>query len=95
MHNDQKVTRKLRAILSADVKGYSILMADDEVATIQTLKEYRKIMSACIEQHGGRVVDAVGDRHLASITSRCTAFLVRLICARDSAELVLLHSSSN
>ena len=34
-----KVTRKLRAILSADVKGYSLLMADDEAFTIQTLKE--------------------------------------------------------
>jgi hypothetical protein len=38
MSNEQKVTRKLRAIFSADVKGYSILMADDEVATIQSLK---------------------------------------------------------
>ena len=31
MLNEQKVTRKLRAILSADVKGYSTLMADEEV----------------------------------------------------------------
>jgi adenylate cyclase len=61
MSTEQKVTRKLRAILSADVKGYTILMAGDEIATIQTLKEYRVIMSTCIEQHGGRVVDAVGD----------------------------------
>jgi len=38
MSNNNKVTRKLRAILSADVKGYSLLMADDEVHTIQTLK---------------------------------------------------------
>ncbi|MFC1877679.1 hypothetical protein ACFL2E_10485 [Thermodesulfobacteriota bacterium] len=41
MPNKQKVTRKLRAILSADVKGYSLLMADDEAITIETLKEYR------------------------------------------------------
>ena len=33
---EQRITRKLRAILSADVKGYSILMADDEVFTIKT-----------------------------------------------------------
>ena len=38
MPTEQKVTRKLRAILSADVKGYSILMADDETFTIKTLK---------------------------------------------------------
>ena len=73
MSIEQKVTRKLRAILSADVKGYSILMADDEVATIQTLKTYRNIMSACIEQHGGRVVDAVGDNLLAEFGSAVDA----------------------
>ncbi len=69
MPNEQKVTRKLRAILSADVKGYSILMADDEVSTVQTLKDYRNIMSNYIEQHGGRVVDAVGDNLLAEFGS--------------------------
>jgi len=31
-----KVTRKLSAIMSADVKGYSLLMSDDEVHTIKT-----------------------------------------------------------
>jgi hypothetical protein len=41
----EKVTRKLRAILSADVTGYSLLMADDEVHTIETLKKYRNLMS--------------------------------------------------
>ncbi|MEE4262305.1 MAG: adenylate/guanylate cyclase domain-containing protein [Desulfobacteraceae bacterium] len=73
MPNQQKVTRKLRALLSADVKGYSLLMADDEVATIQTLKEYRKIMSSCIEKRGGRVVDAVGDNLLAEFGSAVDA----------------------
>ncbi len=65
MPNEQKVIRKLRAILSADVKGYSILMADDEIFTIKTIKEYRGIMSHCIEQHNGRVVDSPGDNMLA------------------------------
>ena len=74
-----KVTRKLRAILSADVKGYSILMANDEVSTIQTLKNYRIIMSGCIEKLGGRVVDAVGDNLLAEFESAVDAVL----CAVD------------
>jgi len=73
MSNEQKVTRKLRAIFSADVKGYSILMADDEVATIHTLKKYRSMMSTCIEQHKGRVVDAVGDNLLAEFDSAVDA----------------------
>ena len=73
MPTEQKVTRKLKAIFSADVKGYSILMADDEIATLQTLKDYRNIMSACIEKHGGRVVDAVGDNLLAEFGSAVDA----------------------
>lgn len=69
----EKVIRKLKAILSADVKGYSLLMADDEAFTIQTLKEYRDIMSTYIEQHTGRVVDAPGDNLLAEFSSAVDA----------------------
>ena len=36
--------RKLSAIFSADVKGYSRLMADDEEATVKTLNAYREVM---------------------------------------------------
>ncbi|MFC1878069.1 adenylate/guanylate cyclase domain-containing protein [Thermodesulfobacteriota bacterium] len=73
MPTEQRVTRKLRAILSADVKGYSILMADDEVFTIKTIKEYRDIMSRCIEQHNGRVVDSPGDNVLSEFASAVDA----------------------
>jgi len=69
MPTEEKVTRKLRAILSADVKGYSLLMSDDEAFTIRTLKEYRSIMSTHIEQNNGRVVDAPGDNLLAEFSS--------------------------
>jgi adenylate cyclase len=71
--NKDKTIRKLRAILSADVKGYSLLMADDEVFTIKTIKEYRGIMSHCIEQHNGRVVDSPGDNMLAEFASAVDA----------------------
>jgi len=54
MPNEQKITRKLRAILSADVKGYSLLMADDVINTIETLKIYRRIMLEYIQQQAGR-----------------------------------------
>jgi len=73
MDTEQKVTRKLRAILSADVKGYSILMTNDEVSTVQTLKEYRSIMSDRIKDHSGRVVDAPGDNLLAEFPSAVEA----------------------
>ena len=57
----QDVKRKLTAILSADVKGYSRLMGEDEVGTIRTLNAYKDVMSNLIQQHHGRVVDAPGD----------------------------------
>ena len=73
MPANQKVTRKLTAIMSADVKGYSILMADDEVFTIKMLNEYRGIMSNCIGQYNGRVVDSPGDNVLAEFASAVDA----------------------
>ena len=53
--------RKLTAILSADVEGYSRLMGEDEDATIRTLTTYRELMSTIIQKHRGRVVDSPGD----------------------------------
>ena len=73
MHNDQKIIRKLRAILSADVKGYSLLMADDEMHTIETLKKYRQLMTELIDQNSGRVVDNPGDNFLAEFRSAVDA----------------------
>ncbi len=48
--------RKLTAILSADVVGYSRLMGADEESTIETLTAYRKIFVSHIESHTGLVV---------------------------------------
>jgi TolB-like protein len=61
--------RKLTAILSADVEGYSRLMGEDEEATVRTLTSYREIMSTLISQHRGRVVDSPGDNLLAEFAS--------------------------
>ncbi len=47
--------RKLTAILSADVEGYSRLMGEDEEATIRTLTYYRQLMATPIQGHRGRV----------------------------------------
>jgi adenylate cyclase len=61
--------RKLAAILSADVEGYSRLMGEDEEATIRTLTSYRELMSTLIQKHRGRVVDSPGDNLLAEFLS--------------------------
>jgi adenylate cyclase len=65
----RNVQRKLAALVSADVVGYSRLMGDDEIATIETLTAYRELMSICIEQYNGRVVDSTGDNLLAEFVS--------------------------
>ena len=65
----QEVKRKLTAILSADVKGYSRLMSGDEASTIRTLNAYKEMMANLIQQHHGRVVDAPGDNVLAEFGS--------------------------
>jgi adenylate cyclase len=63
------VERKLAAIWSADVKGYSRLMGEDEVATVQTLTAYREVMARLIRERRGRVVDSPGDNLLAEFAS--------------------------
>jgi adenylate cyclase len=65
----EEVKRKLTAILSADVKEYSRLMGEDEKATVRTLNMYKEVMTALIQHHHGRVVDAVGDNVLAEFAS--------------------------
>jgi len=61
--------RKLTAILSADVKGYSRLMGENEAETVKTLTAYRKIMGELIQHHRGRVIDSPGDNILAEFGS--------------------------
>ena len=89
MEND-RFKRKLTAILSADVKGYSRLMGEDEEATVQTLQEYRRVMSGLIEQHRGLVVDSPGDNLLAEFASVVDS--VR--CAWNMRDRCLLTNSA-
>ena len=66
---DEHAKRKLAAILSADVVGYSRLMEDDEEATVRTITAYREMMVSQIQILNGRVVDAKGDNLLAEFSS--------------------------
>jgi len=65
----QEFKRKLAAILSADVEGYSRLMDDDEEATVRTLTKYRNAITDLTQQFRGRVVDSPGDNILAEFSS--------------------------
>lgn len=64
-----QVKRKLAAILSADVKGYSRLMGEDEEWTLRTLNTYKGLIRNLVGEHRGRVVGGAGDSILAEFTS--------------------------
>jgi len=67
------VERRYAAILSADAKGYSRLMADDEVGTVRTLITYRVAMRGLVTKFRGRVVDTPGDNLLAEFPNAVDA----------------------
>lgn len=62
-------TRKITAILAADVAGCSRLMADDDQATVTALKEARAVFRENMEAHSGRLIDTAGDNVLAEFRS--------------------------
>ncbi len=66
---DERVQRKLAAILAADVVGYSHLMGEDEKATLATLKSHREIIDSPIAGHQGRVFGSAGDSVIAEFAS--------------------------
>jgi adenylate cyclase len=78
--------RKLAAILSADVEGYSRLMDDDEEATVRTLTTYRNAINDLVQQYRGRIIDTPGDNILAEFTSVVDAVNGAVEIQRDLAE---------
>ncbi len=66
--------RRLAAIVSADVVGYSRLMGADEQGTLATMRAHRsELWNPVIEQHGGRVVGTAGDSLLIEYASAVAA----------------------
>jgi len=81
--------RKLTAVFSADVVGYSRLMGEDETATVATLETYKGVMSTLIRQHRGRVIDSPGDNLLAEFASvvdavQCAVAVQKELQARNA-----------
>jgi len=85
----EKFKRKLAAILSADVKGYSRLMGADEEATLRTLQEYKEVMASSIQHHRGLIVGAAGDSVLAEFASvvdavQCAVEIQQVLKAKNA-----------
>jgi len=71
---DGQATRRLAAIISADVVGYSRLMAGDESATLDAMKAHRReLWTPEIDAYGGRVVGTAGDSFLLEFQSAVAA----------------------
>src|SRR5215472_14986177 len=81
-------TRRLAAILAADVAGYSRLMGADEVGTVRALREYRAAADPLVARHGGRIVKTTGDGFLIEFGSVVGA----VECALALQELTAKHN---
>ena len=81
--------RRLTAILAADIVGYSRLMGEDEVGTLERLKTCRReLLDPAIEEFRGRIVKLMGDGTLVEFASivdavQCAATIQRRMPGRD------------
>jgi len=82
---EERVTRKLAAILYTDVAGYSRLTGQDEEGTHRILSTYLDAITSLIEGHGGRVLHYAGDAVLAEFASVIVAMACALEVQRDIA----------
>src|SRR5271168_738796 len=82
-------TRRLTAILAADVVGYSRLMGADEEGTHERFKAHlRELLDPKIREHHGRIIKTTGDGVLAEFASvvdavRCAGEIQRAMADRD------------
>src|SRR5262249_53799031 len=82
-------TRRLAAILAADIASYSRLMGEDEAGTAQALREHRAAADPLVAQHGGRIFKTTGDGVLIEFSSvvgavECALALQRLAAERNA-----------
>jgi adenylate cyclase len=87
---EERVERRLTAILAADIAGYSRLMGADEEGTLAALKTLRReVADPKIKEHRGRIVNTTGDGLLSEFASvvdavRCAVEVQREMAARNA-----------
>jgi adenylate cyclase len=88
---EDRVGRRLAAILAGDIVGYSRLMGVDEEGTLRQLKAHRKeLVDPKITEHRGRIVKTTGDGMLVEFVSvvdavRCAVDIQRGIAERNAS----------
>ncbi len=83
---EDRLPRKLAAVLYADVAGYSRLTGDDEDATHKTLNKYLDLFSQTIESHHGQVMHYAGDAILARFDAAVDALTCASVVQQQLAE---------
>ena len=83
-------SRRLAAILAADIAGYSALMGSDEARTVRDLKGHQAVVLPMVGEFGGRVIDTAGDGILAEFPSvlnavECAVVIQRKMVERNAA----------
>ena len=83
-------SRRLAAILAADIAGYSALMGSDEARTVSDLKGHQAVVLPMVGEFGGRVIDTAGDGMLAEFPSvlnavECAVAIQRKMVERNAA----------
>src|SRR6516225_812476 len=66
---EERMERRLAAILAADIAGYSALMGADEARTVRDLKGHQAVVLPMIGEFAGRIIDTAGDGILAEFAS--------------------------
>jgi adenylate cyclase len=79
-------SRRLAAILAADIAGYSALMGADEARTVTDLKGHQGVVLPMVAEFGGRIIDTAGDGILAEFSSVVNAVECALAIQRAMGE---------
>ena len=87
---ETSVQRRLAAILAADVVGYSRLMGEDEVGTLEAVRKLRfEVIEPKVAEHQGRLFKTMGDGFLVEFPSvvnavACAAAIQKVMAEWDS-----------
>jgi adenylate cyclase len=79
-------SRRLAAIMAADIAGYSALMRSDEARTVDDLKGHQAVVLPMVGEFGGRVIDTAGDGILAEFPSVLNAVECAVAIQRKMVE---------
>ena len=87
---EERMERRLSAILAADIAGYSALMGADEARTVRDLKGHQAVVLPMVGEFAGRIIDTAGDGILAEFASvvnavKCAVAIQTTMAERNAA----------